>query len=278
MKITDHCQNCILGLVQKTVELSGGDNALLGVCAAIVRNKVRANATPPEIANEVLRIIRERTGVYDPFSAMKEREFEESVDAFRKTGDHFPHTLEGVVKLSALGNSSDFFVSASYDALSFRFAMDMDKIVHSLYNSERDVLILGDNMGDFIFDLPLITHISALGKHPWYAVKEHPVQNDLSMPDVEKFGLRSLYPHIVSTGTGEVGMRREDMRGIVKELWEKGSLVIAKGMGNYETISEYREERPVVHIMKIKCPAVAHATGHPVGTYVATTGGENHGS
>ncbi len=69
-------------------------------------------------------------------------------------------------------------------------------------------------------------------------------------------------------------MKKEDLKGTVKALWESDAVVIAKGMGNFETISGFHNERPVVYIMKVKCPAVAHAIGQDEGTYIALTGGE----
>ena len=69
-------------------------------------------------------------------------------------------------------------------------------------------------------------------------------------------------------------MKKEDLRGTVKALWESDAVVIAKGMGNFETISGFHNERPVIYIMKAKCPAVAHAIGQDEGTYIALTGGE----
>ena len=38
-------------------------------------------------------------------------------------------------------------------------------------------------------------------------------------------------------------------------------MVIAKGMGNYETISEFDHERPVVYVLKVKCRTVAETLG-----------------
>jgi uncharacterized protein with ATP-grasp and redox domains len=51
--------------------------------------------------------------------------------------------------------------------------------------------------------------------------------------------------------------------------------VIAKGMGNYETISEYDNERSVIYLMKVKCRSVAEATGRPVGEHVGIIGGDH---
>ncbi len=100
------------------------------------------------------------------------------------------------------------------------------------------------------------------------------MQNDLSMVDVIKFNLRKMFDNIISTGTDEVGIRREDMKGKIKDLWEGDAVVIAKGMGNYETISEFHTERPVIYIMKVKCPTVGDAVNKKVGTYIAILGGE----
>jgi uncharacterized protein with ATP-grasp and redox domains len=123
----------------------------------------------------------------------------------------------------------------------------------------------------------LIRFLEEQGKRVHYAVKEGPVQNDLSMADVKLHGLPALFGNIMSTGTDEVGIRREQMQGRVKELWESDALVIAKGMGNYETISEFDEERPVLYILKAKCKTVAEALGRGVGEHTSFIGGA-HGS
>jgi hypothetical protein len=134
--------------------------------------------------------------------------------------------------------------------------------------------MIGDNVGDFIFDMPLIEYLETKGKQVYYAVREKPVQNDLSMEDVDRFGLGKIFGRIISTGTDEVGLQKETFSGTIKALWESDAVIIAKGMGNYETISAFHNERPVIYIMKAKCPAVAQAIGQDEGTYIVLTGGE----
>lgn len=65
------------------------------------------------------------------------------------------------------------------------------------------------------------------------------------------------------------GPCRAWITGLVERSWKGGGPVIAKGMGNFETISEFDDERQVVYIMKVKCPAVAHAARSEIGTYIA---------
>lgn len=278
MKLMDHCFGCLMGLSEKTVALSGGDEMLLFRCRKAIEELWDENSTPPEIANKVLRFIRETTGVYDPYLLIKAGEVDKTRKATKELRAAFPGTLEGHLKFAALGNSMDFFVDGGYDTAGFEFVSDVDKIQKEIYTKGKTVLILADNVGELLFDVGLIRYLEEMGKTVYYAAKEHPVQNDLSIADVERFRFQHLFPNIISTRTDEVGIRREDMKGRIRELWESDGIVIAKGMGNYETISEYGGERPVIHILKVKCPVVAHAVQKKVGQYIAMIGGEQHGS
>jgi uncharacterized protein with ATP-grasp and redox domains len=273
MKVAGYCRSCLKGLVERTLALAGADENLLAECLALIEQFWETGATPPGIANRLLKLVRERTGVYDPYRLPKERELEQALGAVSHLEGLLPRTLEGVLKLSALGNSMDHFATGEYHLGGFEFRGELDKIEEAIYIKRKDVLIIGDNPGDFIFDLPLIHYLQGRGKRVHYAVKEHPVQNDLSIFDVERLGLRSMFANIISTGTDEVGIKKEDLRGEVRRLWEQDVPVIAKGMGNFETLSETDTERPVIHIMKVKCPAVSEAIGEKQGTYIASIRG-----
>jgi damage-control phosphatase, subfamily I len=273
MKAIEYCIGCLTKLAEKTLQLSScyDKNPLLH-CCTIIDKLYKEGKTPPGIANELHKHIKKITGVYDPYVFLKEKELRKAKKAFEQLADGFSDSLEGVIKLSALGNSLDFFTddTCGFNMEGLKFSGDIDKIENEIYNKCKDVLILGDNIGDFIFDMPFVDFLQDKGKGVYYAVKRYPVQNDLSMPDVLKFDFVKLFNNIISTCTDEVGIRLQDMKGKVKDLWEtKTTVVIAKGMGNYETISEYHSERPVIHIMKVKCPAVAASSGYEVGTYIA---------
>ena len=257
--------------------MSGDNGAVLEGSRSIIDDLYQPDRSPPEIANRFLRYIREATGVADPFATMKAAELERARVAALRFEQLFSPSLGGVLRFAALGNSLDFFADTGYDVKNFLFVADIAAIEEEVGRGQEEALILADNVGEFFFDLPLIRLLEERGKRVWYAVKERPVQNDLSMPDVEQWGLRSLFDNIVSTGTDEVGMRCEQLQGVVRELWESGAPVIAKGMGNYETISEFDGGRRVVHILKVKCASVAEALGRGHGEHTAFIGGD-HGS
>jgi uncharacterized protein with ATP-grasp and redox domains len=277
MKTREHCYPCLKRLIQQVVALSAGNGTLVTRCYELMDGLYGPEKSPPEISNRLLKYIKEQTSVSEPFAERKLAEFRQARQAAEDFRNLFPSTLEGLLKFASLGNSLDFFADSRYDVTNFRFIGDIEAIQEQIAQSNGSVLLFADNVGEFFFDLPLIRLLEEQGKRVHYAVKEGPVQNDLSMADVKLHGLRALFGNIMSTGTDEVGIRREQMQGRVKELWESDALVIAKGMGNYETISEFDEERPVLYILKAKCKTVAEALGRGVGEHTSFIGGA-HGS
>lgn len=278
MKLLHHCYGCLRNLVEKAIALSHGNGEVLSQAYFMIDNLWNEGRTPPEVANRLLRFIRDKTGDDDPYLSIKTKEVDEARKAIANLREAFPGTLEGFLKLSALGNSTDFFCQGDYTIEGFDFSGDIDNIEKEIYTKGSNVLIFADNVGELFFDMGLIGYLEKLGKTVFYAVKEHPVQNDLSMADAERFGFKKIFPNIISTGTDEVGIRRADLGGKIMELWDGDGIIIAKGMGNYETISEFHKERPVIYIMRVKCPTVAHAVGRNVGQYIAIIGGGEDGS
>ena len=277
MKTAEHCYPCLKRLIQQLVSLSAGNGSLVGRTHEMLDRLYGPEKSPTAISNRLIAYIRQETGVADPFFEKKQTELSGARHAAREYSSLFPSTLEGLLKFASLGNSLDFFADSEYNVTDFRFTADMEAIEAQVARAGGPALLFADNAGEFFFDLPLIRFLERRGKPVYYAVKERPVQNDLSMADVERHGLRAVFDTIVSTGTDEVGIRREQMNGIVKELWESDALVMAKGMGNYESISEFHDERPVLYILKAKCRTVAEALGCSVGEHTSFIGGA-HGN
>jgi damage-control phosphatase, subfamily I len=274
VKVRDYCRGCLEDLARRVVALSGGNEEILANALGLVADLFGPNRSPTAISNRLLKEVRQRSGVEDPFADLKKTEAEKATTAARRLKGAFPPTLEGALQSAAFGNGGDFFMEHDYHLEGYQFLCDVDKIAAQVYVSSK-ILILGDNLGDFVFDAPLVDLLAKMGKQVFYAIKERPVQNDMSLADLGLFNPRLMNGAIVSTGTDEVGLRREEMTGIVKECWEDGSCVIAKGMGNFESISEYDRERPVIYLMNVKCGSVAEAVGHKVGNYIGMAGGDH---
>ncbi len=272
MKVTPYCKNCLKALAEKTCYLSHAGKDVLLNCFMIIDELFGSDITPPAIANKIHMLIREKTGVADPYAEKKDKEVSIAKRAIMELDELFSFDLEDVLKFSALGNSTDTFLDAKtnfLDLSDIKFYAELDKIEKEIDREEKDVLILGDNVSDFLFDMKLIRFLENRGKNVYYAVKEAPVQNDLCMIDVFKYQFDKIFNNIISTGTNKVGIEKKDLKGKIMELWERDAVVIAKGMGNFETISEFRDGKKFIHIMKVKCPSISEAISFPEGSYVA---------
>jgi damage-control phosphatase, subfamily I len=275
MKVKSYCFSCLKNLAKDVALLTKADAKLLDDCYALIERRYSAEACPPDIANEVLRTVRERTGVDDPYKQRKTEEFERALIAAPSISRSFSASLEGIVKCSVMGNSVDVFIEPDYNMERFVFWGTIEKIDDEIGRTGRHALIFADNIGEFLFDLPLIEYLQERGKEVFYSVKQAPAQNDVCLADVDRFGLRKWFSKFISTGAAGVGIRKEEMSDQVRGLWEGDTLVIAKGMGNYETISEFDHERRVVYMMKLKCPAVAESVNGSMGQYIAILGGDH---
>ncbi|MCX7856405.1 MAG: ARMT1-like domain-containing protein [Deltaproteobacteria bacterium] len=268
MKIGKSCPSCLKRLLYRVSDLLRVSEEYIAEFEELIDRNLKPDVTPPAVANRLLRAIKERLKIEDPFESVKFLELKRAMEAYEKIKDKTPDGLTEALKFSAIGNGSDFFLNGEFSSDGIHFFADMEKIEAGLSQS-RSVLIIGDNISDFIFDLILIDYLENNDKKVHYLIREKPVQNDLSMVDVKKYQLTRFFKNFLSTGTDEVGLKKEDINGPLKEFWEGNSFIIAKGMGNYETLTEFAK-RPITYVMKVKCEEVSRSTGYPMGTYLAS--------
>jgi len=102
-----------------------------------------------------------------------------------------------------------------------------------------------------------------------YVVKQSPVQNDVCLEDVDRFGFRAQLPRIITTGTDTPGVDMEQASQEFKAEFAAADLVLAKGMGYWETLSELPGQGKVFYLLKAKCQPVARSLNVPVDSYVA---------
>jgi uncharacterized protein with ATP-grasp and redox domains len=131
----------------------------------------------------------------------------------------------------------------------------------------QGVLVLADNAGEQYFDAPLLAALNAAGLRVSYGVKGSPVQNDLAVYDVDEGALPAGVA-VVSTGGAAVGVDLAASSEGFRSLVAGADLVVAKGMGHFETLIELASRR-VLLLAKAKCRPVAEGLGVPQGSFVA---------
>ena len=97
------------------------------------------------------------------------------------------------------------------------------------------------------------------------AVRGAPILNDALEEDARLAGLHEMVP-IIGNGADVPGTGLTQCDDEFRTLFKSADLVISKGQGNFETLSEV--DAPIFFLLKVKCPVVAEASGRPLNAHV----------
>ena len=230
----------------------------------------------PQIASRIHRRAYEILGNPDPFAELKAlgnqqarevcKEISEKLSSFREyvlasvIGNTFDYGVKGHI---VEGNFSVFFQREFAKGLTID---DTDKIAPLCSR----VVYLSDNCGEIVLDRLLIEYLKTQGSHVTLAVKEAPILNDATLRDAQELGLDTLVDQITTNGGGaEIGICMENIPEDLRDAIAKCTIIIAKGMANFESLSEMDNLPPVAYLMAAKCKPVADEVGVPVGSKIA---------
>ncbi|VVB93572.1 Uncharacterised protein [uncultured archaeon] len=274
MKTHPRCAPCLLSRVQFEAELSTKDLELQkkAVLAGIevLREYLVDGAPATHLSTKIHREAYRVLGDIDPYHEKKQqsnaaakklmpfaRDFVSEKDSFRRA-----------VLAAIIGNSFDFGV-LGFDAdkataketmlRQFEHGLDVDD-TDRMKKMLRDVVYLADNCGEIVFDTLLFEEIKKLGGKITLVVRGAPILNDVTMKEVMELGLEKKVERVLTTGSNAIGVCLKEAPPELVGALGKASLIISKGMANYETMSEY-EFKPIAYLLKTKCESVAEAMG-----------------
>lgn len=145
---------------------------------------------------------------------------------------------------------------------------DINKLDEALRNA-KNVLYLTDNGGEIIFDKLLIKKIKEdYDVNITIALKEKPILNDALVKDGEDINL-DKYATLISTGADSVGVVEEYVSQQLIELMDSSDIIISKGMGNYEGLTEMKNIKTTIfYLLNTKCQVISDEIGVPLGSSV----------
>ncbi len=278
MRCQPECYPCMENLVRRCISLAGVDTLkeqeVLKIALAYLEQNFSLDPISTDLFGKVQRIIRAKTGNSDPFAAVKDEEIALAQRCAEKLPPMLQASLRGLVKFAARGNGFDFFQDLEMLDQQLQepveLARDDTALLEERLQGEapRRIIYLADNAGEALFDLPLLNRLRKRAK-VYYAVKGSPVQNDLALVDLERSGLLARFGDVVTTGTDSPGLDLGSVSADFKELLEGSDLILAKGMGHYETLPEYNLAQPIFLIFQVKCSPIARDAGLPLHSYAA---------
>jgi uncharacterized protein with ATP-grasp and redox domains len=232
--------------------------------------------SPPVIGQKIHRLIRELVGTEDPYRDIKRRFNNAALRLYPKMRTHIiesENKLEAAIRLAIAGNIIDFGVNGELqeselektisECLSAELLdMQSEPFERALHEAE-EILYIADNAGEIIFDRLLIERLPI--EKVTVAVKGSPVINDATMEDAVLAGLPRIV-EVIDNGSDGPGTILETCSQVFVDRFEKADLVIAKGQGNYETLSDM--DKNIFFVLKAKCPVIARDLGCEIGEMI----------
>jgi uncharacterized protein with ATP-grasp and redox domains len=264
MKTYLECLPCFMGQALRAGRIATKDEkkikTLLDDIGCMIK-EIPMDNTPPETGDLIYKKIRELTGVFDPYKKIKEVSIHDALKMYpglKQIVKNSTNRLLMAIRIAIAGNIIDFGIHKTFNLkedlqqiLKQDFAIfHFQQFVEQL-NRAQSILYLGDNAGESVFDKILIEE---LGKPVTYVVREIPVINDVTFSDAINSGLDQV-ANIISSGCSAPGTILPLCNNEFKNQFEKADMIISKGQGNYEGLSN--AERPVFFLLKTKCAVIA---------------------
>ena len=280
MKVTLHCAHCLLERAVNQTKLATQDPQLqMEVVAAMLdflAEHFNEESVPSHIGTDRDLLVQQMTGC-DPYADLKR---ESNVMALGILGelkqlveeaDDSNARFRRATLIAAAANAIEFDVSGRdfsldelrdiIDSVESDLAIDQVDEFRVLCENAREVLYLMDNAGEVVLDMILISEIKRLGSKVTAVVKGGPVLNDATMIDAEEIGLHESADSVIDTGAAAIGVNLERNSEDFKTVFYSADIIVAKGMGNYESMTEFEPSSPVIHILRTKCLPVAMHVG-----------------
>ncbi|RLF25925.1 MAG: hypothetical protein DRM97_00005, partial [Thermoprotei archaeon] len=256
MKPKPECIPCLIEVRLRDLNMLMKDEkammrAMLKV-VDIVRRGLEEGLLGPVVAAHTFKYIREVTGVDDPYEEYKKLSNEVAMRLSRTIerkleSKEVVERIKELIRIAIAGNAVDVGI-ADYDFdprnwLTYlkeaQLSKDDRSLIVDLIKRSRRIVYLCDNAGEVIFDKLLMSEIRELGPEITAIVKSYPFQNDVTLKDATEIGLSEVADRVLGSGSGASGLVLEWAPDEVLEEIARCDLIIAKGLGNYEMLSEY---------------------------------------
>ena len=275
MKTSLDCIPCLLRQSLDAARLVSSDPS---VHEQIVRDALHwtgemdLNQSPPAIAQRIQRRLRELAGVIDPYREAKvwqNRMAMELIPKFRAEVKAAKDPLLMAARLAIAGNVIDMGVNGNLteadvqqvlnQALTEPFFGEEDRFREAIAQA-KSILYLADNAGEIAFDRLLVEQISP--KRVTFVVRGAPVLNDATLVDARTVELDQIV-EVIDNGSDAPGTILTDCNQELRDRFANADLIIAKGQGNFETLSN--EPGNLFFLFKVKCLVIADLVNQPIG-------------
>jgi len=281
MTIDEACVGCIINQSAKVADAIHASTSLSNELILTVKEMSKEFSyedNPPEIASyvyEKMAEIADKTDLYDEVKAASTKKALSFIPLLKDKLISSDNKLLTATKIAVAGNVIDLAAAVEFD-----LQEELEKIFHThfAYNDfdmfreklirAKRVLVIGDNVGEHIFDYMFIETLKELYPHVDYSymVRGNPIINDVTMLEAKETGFDKLC-ELVDSGVNTPGFTYNRANPYSQKLFNEVDLVISKGMGNYECMSP-SHRKDICFLLKVKCDVVARSLNKEIGDIV----------
>jgi len=279
VKASIDCVHCYLKQAVSCMKIAGieDENKMHEVIYELM-DYVKTFSTedsPAENSSKILLKTYELIGIDDPYKAIKKQSNDLALKLYaglkqkiEDSGDR----LYDALKIAVAGNIIDLGISTNFDiheALDHSMGTGFSKDHYNLFRDKLDkvqeVLILGDNSGEIVFDKILVEELLRLGKKVTYVVKGAPILNDATMDDAVYVGMDKV-AKVITNGSEYLGVCMNHVPEEFINTLYNANLIIAKGHANFESLEQDDMVKgKAFFLLKVKCEYVARIVGTELG-------------
>ena len=272
------CIPCIMKQAYNTASRATNDEKIireiLNRTAEYVK-KINFDSTPADTSNYVYKITREISGNNDPFKKDKDKYNSICLSMLPELKEMIHNSddkLKTAIRIAIFGNLIDLGIGLHFDlekdlekVMNQKFKADDFHLIKKILESgKKNILYLGDNAGEIVFD-SLVVQILKEKHEVIFVVKSGPIINDATMEDAELAGIKKMVT-VIETGSDGIGVKWKSISDEFRKAYEKADIIISKGQGNFETMSG--KNGTIFFLLRAKCDSVARELGVSFGDIV----------
>ena len=266
MTIDEACVACIINQSAKVADAINASTSLKDEMISTIQemsSNFSYEDNPPEIASYVYEKMAEIANKTDLYDEVKELSTKKALSFVPLVNDKIfasSNKLLTATKTAVAGNVIDLAAAVEFDleeelskVFHTEFAHDDFELMKYQLTKAKSVLIIGDNVGEHIFDYIFIQTLKELYPDASYSymVRGNPIINDVTMKEAKEAGFDELC-ELVDSGVNTPGFTYNRANDYSKKLFDSVDLVISKGMGNYECMSPSHRKN-ICFLLKVKC-------------------------
>jgi len=274
--MSPECIPCLIGRVRFEAEEVDPSKSAEAVrnAAEMLGELFRDGVCSATVATQVHRKTYDILGSDDPYKDLKRKSNEVALELYpyaERFVNASKNPLRDAFLCAVVGNVLDFGIGTGYDhpaklrkefrnLLAEGLGHDDTAKIRAMLKESRKVVYLGDNCGEVVLDRLALKELRKFDIDSTYVIKEEPILTDATKADVDGLGIENLVDRVVEAPGFAVGIHLGSLKGPFGKLLRDADLVIAKGMANFESLSETTIS-PIAYLLRTKCTPVATAMG-----------------